>query len=258
MALKRVPQCRFPTVQYAELTQYNQTPMIRTRNLFAATLLIPLVACGGGDYDATLVADSIAADMSASSGAAALRLTVAPEGNEARYRVREQLLGRDFPNDAVGVTSDIAGVLALDANGVLIAEESRIIVGVDALTSDQSRRDGYVRGRIMLADSFPSVELIPERVSGLPSPLSDALAQGGEYTFEVVGQLVLHNESFPTVWQVTARYIDGQVTGSASTAFTFDDVRLAKPQVRSVISVADTIKLEYDFTLISEQLAGSN
>jgi len=30
---------------------------------------------------------------------------LAPAGNEARYRVREQLAGVDLPNDAVGVTS---------------------------------------------------------------------------------------------------------------------------------------------------------
>lgn len=110
----------------------------------------------------------------------------------------------------------------------------------------------------MMADSFPSVEMIPESVTGLPSPLSVAMESGSEYTFQVAGQLVLHNESYPTTWQVTARYVDGQVTGSASTAFTFDDVRLTKPQVRSVISVADTIKLEYDFTLVAEQPGESN
>lgn len=231
--------------------------MIRTRNFLASALFLSLTACGGDDYEAHLVADSLAAGIGA-DGVAALRLTIAPEGNEARYRVREQLLGRDFPNDAVGVTGDIAGVLSLDASGALIPEESRIIVGVDALTSDQSRRDGYVRNRIMMADSFPSVEMIPESVTGLPSPLSAAMESGSEYTFQVAGQLVLHNESYPTTWQVTARYVDGQVTGSASTAFTFDDVRLTKPQVRSVISVADTIKLEYDFTLVAEQPGESN
>jgi hypothetical protein len=30
---------------------------------------------------------------------------VAPQGNEARYRVREQLVGLDLPNDAIGFTA---------------------------------------------------------------------------------------------------------------------------------------------------------
>ena len=38
-----------------------------------------------------------------------LELVVAPDGNEVRYRVREQLVGLDLPNDAVGATSDVTG-----------------------------------------------------------------------------------------------------------------------------------------------------
>src|SRR5262249_22959141 len=36
-----------------------------------------------------------------------LRYTVAPSGNEARYRVKEQLAGFDLPNDAIGVTKQV-------------------------------------------------------------------------------------------------------------------------------------------------------
>jgi hypothetical protein len=43
------------------------------------------------------------------SAPAQLRYSVAPDGNEARYRVREQLMHHDLPNDAVGKTSAITG-----------------------------------------------------------------------------------------------------------------------------------------------------
>ena len=45
----------------------------------------------------------------------ALQLIVAPTGNAVRYRVREQLAGFDFPNDAVGSTTQISGGIALDS-----------------------------------------------------------------------------------------------------------------------------------------------
>jgi hypothetical protein len=35
-----------------------------------------------------------------------------------------------------------------------------------------------------------------------------------------------------------------------STAFTFDDFQLNQPRVPIVLSVADTIRLEYDFRLV--------
>ena len=57
----------------------------------------------------------------------------------------------------------------------------------------------------------------------------------------------------PTVWRVSARLDEGRVSGTASTRFVFDDFQMEKPRVRSVLSVADTIALEYDFTLVREE-----
>jgi len=74
-----------------------------------------------------------------------LQLVVAPDGNEVRYRVREQLVGLDMPNDAVGATSDVTGGIAFDAKGNLVPASSRFVVNVATLESDKDRRDGYVR-----------------------------------------------------------------------------------------------------------------
>ncbi|MGH7554390.1 MAG: hypothetical protein ACREMQ_15400, partial [Longimicrobiales bacterium] len=43
-------------------------------------------------------------DATAPNSARRIRLVTAPEGNEARYRVNEQLVGIDLPSDAVGTT----------------------------------------------------------------------------------------------------------------------------------------------------------
>lgn len=229
--------------------------MTKLRTIALGILILPLAACGGGDAgEATLVADSLAAEsLGNGSAVVALRLAVAPEGNSARYRVREQLLGRDFPNDAVGETVDIAGAIAVDSSGALVAGESRIIVGVSAITSDSDRRDGYVRRRLLVTDTFPSVEFVPTEVRGLPA-LAESSARTGAQSFEMIGDLTVRGVTRPTTWQVTAEYADGRVTGSAATAFTFADFQMEKPTVRSVISVADTIKLEYDFALVRDTI----
>jgi hypothetical protein len=41
------------------------------------------------------------------------------------------------------------------------------------------------------------------------------------------------------------------VTGTAATAFTFSDFELTQPRVPIVLSVADTIRLEYVFNLVA-------
>jgi polyisoprenoid-binding protein YceI len=175
-------------------------------------------------------------------------LRVAPAGNEARYRIREQLLGFDFPNDAVGVTQEISGSIAVGPDGSILPAGSRLVVALAGLTSDNDRRDNYVRGgRLLQTEEFPTVELRPTGVNGLAE-----LPASGTHSFDVLGDLTVRGVTRPSVWQVTATFAGNQLTGSAATEFTFDDFGLPKPQVRSVLSVDDTIRLEYDFDLLLE------
>lgn len=171
--------------------------------------------------------------------------TVSTTGNEARYRVREQLAGFDFPNDAVGRTSAVTGAINFDQNGAIVPAGSQINIGVAGLTSDKDRRDGYVRRRLLETDNFPTVTLALTGASGVRLPL----AERDSSSFTMTGNLTVKRETRPTTWRVTAIRSGEVVTGTATTAFTFADFAMEKPRVRSVLSVADTIKLEYDFRL---------
>jgi polyisoprenoid-binding protein YceI len=172
-----------------------------------------------------------------------LRFVVAPSGNEARYRVRERLMGKELDNDAIGVTKDVTGRLVVQPNGTVLKDSSRIVVVLTGLKSDQSRRDGYVQRRLLDTQNFPHVELVPATFQGLSSPIP----AGASKTFALVGDLTVRGVTRPTTWQVTARTDGGDLVGTAATAFTFKDFNLDQPRVPVVLSVADTIKLEYDF-----------
>jgi polyisoprenoid-binding protein YceI len=184
-----------------------------------------------------------AAKAEAKPAAASRRFVVAPEGNEARYRVRERLMGRELDNDAVGATREVTGALLVDAQRRVVRDGSRIVVRVAAMASDSPRRDGYLRRRTLLTDSFPTVTLAPTGIRGATGTLPTA----GTATFELLGDLTVRGVTRPTVWTVTARADGGAVAGTAATAFTFRDFGLDQPRVPVVLSVADTIRLEYDF-----------
>ena len=181
-----------------------------------------------------------------STTAGRLRFVVAPTGNEARYRVREQLVGKDLPNDAVGTTTGVTGRLVVEPNGRVVRDSSRIVVDVASLKSDQSRRDGFLRRRTLQTDSFPTVTLVPTAFRGGTGTLPTT----GTATFELLGDLTVRGVTRPSVWQVTARAEGGAVSGTATTAFTFKDFALDQPRVPVLLSVADTIKLEYDFRFV--------
>ena len=176
----------------------------------------------------------------------ALRYLTAPEGNAARYRIREQLVGLDLPNDAVGETKLVSGVIAADSKGNVIPAESKFTVDVSKLVSDKDRRDRFVAGRVLQTAEHPTVTLVPTSIRGLSLPLP----KSGTKTFELLGDLTVRGTTRPTVWKVTAQFQPNRTTGTAATAFTFDDFGIQQPRVPVVLSVADTIKLEIDFTMV--------
>jgi polyisoprenoid-binding protein YceI len=183
----------------------------------------------------------------AATASSAVRYVVAPDGNEARYRVREQLMHHDLPNDAVGKTSGVTGGISLSASGAIDTALSRITIDVTSLKSDQERRDGYIQHRTLETSQFPTVTFVPLSMSGAKLPLADA-----EQSFDVAGMLTVHGVTKPTVWHVKAKSSGNDVTGSGWTQFTFADIQLAQPHVPILLSVADTIKLEYDFHLVRQ------
>lgn len=176
------------------------------------------------------------------------RLVLAPTGNEARYRVREQLAGVDFPNDAVGATSAITGEIVLDDAGKVIAARSNITVDLRTLKSDRERRDGFIQRRTLETETHPFAVLDVTGITGLAHPLPAT----GSLSFTLTGNLTIHGTTRPTTWQVTATAGTDGYRGSAKTQFTFADFGLTKPRVAVVLSVEDTIGLEYDFNFIKQ------
>jgi polyisoprenoid-binding protein YceI len=163
--------------------------------------------------------------------------------------VRERLVGHDLPNDAIGETKALTGAIELDSKGNVIPPSSKFVVEAGTFVSDQNRRDGFVRGRLLDAQQYPNIVLVPTAVRGVSLPLPTS----GTAAIEMTGDLTVHGVTRPTVWKGSARFQDGRVTGSAATSFTFNDIQMEQPRVPVLLSVADTIRLEIDFDLIRQR-----
>ena len=174
-----------------------------------------------------------------------LKLSVAPS-SEARYRVREQLVGLSFPNDAVGKTSKITGAIVLESNGRIIKEESKFVVSLDSLVSDQGRRDNYVRRNTLQTAQFPTAEFVPASATGLPA----ALPAAADLAFKLTGDFTVHGVTKQATWDVKGKMLaNGEFSGTATTWFKFADYNMSIPRVATVISVKDSITLEMDLKL---------
>jgi polyisoprenoid-binding protein YceI len=223
----------------------------------ALVMSATMAACSSGDQG-TAYANTRAHNKTAVAGGSAstspqpgeaLRLVLSPDGSAARYRVRERLVGRDLPNDAVGETKTLTGTIAIDSKGNVIRQASKFVVDAGTFVSDQKRRDGYVRGRLLESDNYPEVVLVPTAVTGIALPLPTS----GTRPFEMKGDLTVRGVTRPTIWKGTAQFQDGRVTGSAATSFTFADIQMDQPSVPVLLSVADTIGLEIDFNLVRQR-----
>jgi polyisoprenoid-binding protein YceI len=134
----------------------------------------------------------------------------------------------------------------MDSSGKVIRDASKFTVDASSFVSDKDRRDGFVRGRLLEADEYPTIVFVPTSVStvGLPLPTSDSRQ------IEMTGDLTVRGVTRPTVWKGSVEFRNGGVTGSASTAFTFDDIQLEQPRVPVLLSVANTIRLDINFNLV--------
>jgi len=143
------------------------------------------------------------------------------EGSIARYLVREQLARFDLPNDAVGETSTVVGLIKFDSDGGIDSGSSKITVDLRTLKSDEGRRDRYLRTRSLESDVFPLAELVVKELPGLDWPLP----QAGETSFQIVGDMTLHGVTRPVTWEATAQFFEDSV----------------------VLSVDETMRFELDF-----------
>jgi polyisoprenoid-binding protein YceI len=176
-----------------------------------------------------------------------VRLVPAPDGNEVRFRVKEQLAMLTMPNVAVGTSSRITGALVLE-DGRVVPAESRFSVALDSLKTDRERRDMYIKRRTLETERFPTADFTVDSLPGLPWPLPDR----GAMTFQILGDLTIHGVTRPAAWQVNARAQDGGFTGTATTRVTFEDFGMTQPRVAIVLSVEDDIGLEYQFHLVKD------
>lgn len=176
-----------------------------------------------------------------------VRLEIAP-GSKAGYRVREQLAGISFPSDAVGTTTDVTGILVLGPDGAIDIAASRLTVDLRTLKSDQDQRDNFMRGpRGLNTAEHPLAIFVPKRAVGLPWPFpTGSPAQAG---FQLIGDLTVYGNTTEVTWNTVATFNAEQVAGRAETSFTFASIKMPKPQLARLLSVADTIRLELEFRM---------
>jgi polyisoprenoid-binding protein YceI len=160
--------------------------------------------------------------------------SVTPE-SEFGYRVEEVLFGVN--TTAAGRSNQITGSMTIEGDTVT---EASFTVDVASITSDESRRDGQFRGRIMEVDQYP------EATFTLTAPIEFGAvpAAGDQITASATGDLTLHGVTRPVTFDVTAESGDDQIGVLGNIPVRFADYDIANPSM-SGITTEDNGLLEF-------------
>lgn len=211
------------------------------------------------DLDAALGATTVPAD-SATTEPAATETTTAAASDETGapadgvdgvwnitdestlgYRVSEVLGGVD--TEGAGRTNQVTGTLTIEGTSATAAE---FTVDMASVTSDESRRDGQFRTRIMSTDEFPTSTFVltaPIDFGGVP-------AEGESITATATGDLTLRGVTNSVTFEVTTQLSGGKIGVLGSIPIAFSDYEIPDPS-NGFATVKDNGLLE--FVLVFER-----
>ena len=185
--------------------------------------------------DESAQADSAEADVTQTGEAAqsedatevddGTQFWITTEGSEVGYRVSEVLFGID--TEGVGRTEDVTGSVTLIDTTMTEAE---FTVDVASMKSDDGRRDGQFRGRIMETQTFPTASFT------LTSPidLGVTATEGATLDTAISGELTMHGVTNPVSFEIAAK-IEGNRLGVIGTIpVTFVDYDIVDPSITGI------------------------
>jgi len=147
------------------------------------------------------------------------------EGSEVGYRVAEVLFGID--TEGVGRTEEVSGELSLA--GTLITS-ANFTVDVASMQSDDNRRDGQFRGRIMETDTFPTASFALTN----PVDLGVEAREGAAVTTTIEGQLTMHGVTNDVTVEVAAKIEGGRLGVIGSVPVIFADFGILDPSINAI------------------------
>ncbi len=154
------------------------------------------------------------------------------EGSKITFTVEEELGRAPVRFDAVVSSTGLTGMANLDG------QPSVVTLDLHSLQSDQQFRDRYIRSQMFpdTPDAMVTVEQLPE----LPQSFFD----GEETMGKVGGSLQIGDRVTPLEFDVTARHDGSAVNILGLTTFTWEQLGLDKPTARSVVYLADEVRVQ--------------
>jgi polyisoprenoid-binding protein YceI len=165
--------------------------------------------------------------------------------SEARYEVGETFFQGNRFAVAIGRTKGIAGDVLVDFANPANSQIGAIVIDVSQLTSDEGRRDNYIRNNALQSSQYPQATFKPTKIEGIPA----SVKPGDTLTLQVTGDLTVKETTRPVTFVVTLTADQDKLTGSATTEILLSDFD-AGPIQLAMLQTEDKAKLAFDFVAL--------
>ena len=182
---------------------------------------------------------SAAAGSAATTSSGTTTYAINADQSQAKVTVNEKLAFLPSNSDAVLTTNAMQGQIVLGANG-MPSDGSKIQVDLRTLKSDQTMRDNYIHQTTLQSDTYPLAEFVITGADELNGPLQN----GQQATFKLLGTMTIHGVTKPVTFDATTTMNGGTLTGTATTAFTFEDFGMTPSNKANIVTVTDKINLQ--------------
>src|SRR5581483_2174221 len=196
---------------------------------FAILLASILVACGSTSSPSSTTSSASSTNTNKSSGSSTstgssstpqaagttcsstsgTTYNLDTQQSSASYKVQEQFLNRDLPNDAIGTTKDVKGNFVVKLGTAPQMLKMNITANLQVLTSDQDRRDNSIRTQWLDSNDYPNAIFTIIQPQNLPADY-----QGKTVTFNLTGNMTIHNTTRQETFKVTGKLDGNTISGT--------------------------------------------
>jgi polyisoprenoid-binding protein YceI len=178
---------------------------------------------------------------------------IVPEGSQAFYIVDEEFFQGALAKlgieagliDTVGSTQEIEGELQLNLDDLTSPLGTNYFaVNLASLTTEQSRRDNWIRENGPRFNAYPLAEFTAKAIEDAP----DTYVEGEEIRFKLLGDLTIREITQPVTFDVTASLEGNTITGVATAQLLMTDFGIEPPNFANTLTVENEFEVRVQFT----------
>ena len=212
----------------------------------ALILAFILASCApAATQSATLSAASTPAGSSATgptSGKVVYKIVSAE--SQASYTVVETLFNQNNKiNTAIGVTHTVNGEIDADLTTPANSTLGPITIDISQFVSDSGQRDNFIKRNFLESNKYPTATFVTKTVTGMPTSYTD----GAPYTFQISGDLTVHNTTQPVTFDVKAKLTGNTLSGEATAQVLMSQFGVGPISLLGILQTQDPVKLTIDF-----------